>query len=57
MAETGPRRTFVTLPVGIEVEVEGVAFWDDDHGQLGADPVEPSDVRAGARPAGGKRCR
>lgn len=114
------RRTFVTLPVGIEVEVEGVAFWDDDHGQLGAapndielhpvlrivpvlnrndllrtdlgaDPVEPSDVRvwvntsskvyhcpgttyygktsrgeymaesaavrAGARPAGGKRCR
>lgn len=32
------RRTFVTLPVGIEVEAEGVAFWDDDHGQLGASP-------------------
>jgi hypothetical protein len=32
------RRTFVTLPVGIEVEVEGVAYWDDDHGQLGASP-------------------
>jgi hypothetical protein len=32
------RRTFVTLPVGIEIEVEGVASWDDDHGQLGAAP-------------------
>lgn len=113
------RRTFVGMPVGVEVEVEGVAFWDDDHGQsgaaangielhpvlkivpvlnrndllrteLGADPVvaqeirvwlntaskvyhcpgtayygktsrgeyltESAAVRAGARPAGGKRC-
>jgi hypothetical protein len=32
------RRVFDTLPVGIEVEVEGVAFWDSDHGQLGAAP-------------------
>jgi hypothetical protein len=32
------RRTFVGMPVGVEVEVEGVAFWDDDHGQLGAAP-------------------
>lgn len=114
------RRVFNTLPRGIEVEVEGVAYWDDDHGQLGAapndielhpvlkivpvlnrndllrtdlgaDPVVAEDVRvwvntsskvyhcpgtayygntsrgeymsesaavrAGARPAGGKRCR
>ena len=113
------RRTFAGMPVGVEVEVEGVAFWDDDHGQLGAaangielhpvlkivpvlnrndllrtelgaDPVVAQDmrvwlntaskvyhcpgsanygttrrgeymtesaaVRAGARPAGGKRC-
>lgn len=117
-AEAG--RVFNTLPVGVEVEVEGVAFWDDAHGQLGAapndielhpvlkitpvlsrndllrtdlgaDPVVAEDVRvwvntsskvyhcpgtayygntsrgeymsesaavrAGARPAGGKRCR
>lgn len=32
------RRVFDTLPLGIEVEVEGVGFWDDDHGQLGAAP-------------------
>ena len=32
------RRAFDALPVGIEVEVEGVGFWDDDHGQLGASP-------------------
>lgn len=32
------RRALISLPVGIEVEVEGVAFWDDDHGQLGAAP-------------------
>lgn len=32
------RRVFDNLPVGIEVEVEGVGFWDDDHGQLGASP-------------------
>jgi len=32
------RRVFNTLPRGIEVEVEGVAYWDDDHGQLGAAP-------------------
>lgn len=32
------RRVFNTLPLGIEVEVEGVAYWDDDHGQLGAAP-------------------
>ncbi|MBL0178822.1 MAG: hypothetical protein IPP98_06795 [Gemmatimonadetes bacterium] len=32
------RRTFVGMPVGVEVEVEGVAFWDDEHGQLGAAP-------------------
>ena len=32
------RRTFAGMPVGLEVEVEGVAFWDDDHGQLGAAP-------------------
>ena len=32
------RRTFAGMPVGVEVEVEGVAFWDDDHGQLGAAP-------------------
>ncbi len=30
------RRVFDSLPIGIEVEVEGVGFWDDDHGQLGA---------------------
>jgi hypothetical protein len=32
------RRIFDKLPLGIEVEVEGVGFWDDDHGQLGAAP-------------------
>jgi hypothetical protein len=32
------RRKVATLPQGTEVEVEGVAFWDDDHGQLGAAP-------------------
>lgn len=32
------RRAFVMVPVGSEVEVEGVGFWDDDHGQLGAAP-------------------
>ena len=32
------RRVVATLPEGIEVEVEGVAFWDDDHGQRGAAP-------------------
>jgi hypothetical protein len=32
------RRTVDALPEGIEVEVEGVAFWYDDHGQLGASP-------------------
>lgn len=32
------RRVFATMAVGLEVEVEGVAFWDDDHGVLGAAP-------------------
>lgn len=32
------RRAFDVLPIGIEVEIEGVGFWDDDHGQLGASP-------------------
>ena len=32
------RRTFAGMPVGVEVEVEGVAFWDDEHGQFGAAP-------------------
>lgn len=32
------RRALVTVPVGGEVEVEGVGFWDDDHGQIGAAP-------------------
>ena len=32
------RRTFVGMPVGLEVEGEGGAFWVDDHGQLGAAP-------------------
>lgn len=113
------RRALDKMTKGVEVEVEGVAFWDDDHGvlgaapndielhpvlkivpvlnrydllrtELGADPVVAQDmrvwlntaskvyhcpgsanygttrrgeympesaaVRAGARPAGGKRC-
>lgn len=32
------RRALVNVPVGSEVEVEGVGYWDDDHGQLGAAP-------------------
>jgi hypothetical protein len=32
------RRAFDSIPFGSEVEVEGVGFWDDDHGQLGAPP-------------------
>ena len=39
------RRLATTLPEGIEVEVEGVDFWDDNHGQLGAVAVRQSDVR------------
>lgn len=29
------RRVVNRLPTGLELEVTGVAFWDDDHGQMG----------------------
>lgn len=29
------RRAVQDLPDGLEIEVEGIAFWDDEHGQVG----------------------
>lgn len=32
------RRAAKLLPIGIEIEVTGIAFWDDEHGQSGSAP-------------------